>query len=279
MKEQYYSILEVLQKNLSYDVDEEIRKYVAHSPNTLGRVLGIDNAKSFQVLDSRVKEVYAQFGQQINALVFDIIIECKLATDCEAYNAIAMLDLNLRFILDLTCPGGRVWPPRIVPAKDELHSRGGILLNEYFQPVLLTNEDLDRFAEMMLAVYCKKALRIPTVIRGTDLARWMGLKIRYVTFALEKDVKARTYFDVTREALLDQDGKEYYEAINPGTILINESRLRSEEDQNTTIIHECVHVFKDYYFFMLQRMVGAKVELYTSRRTGSPGCAPSMEGD
>jgi len=270
----YYNIIEAMHKSFNYDIGEEMRQYIKEGPNSVRRVTGKDDARCFQLVNWQINAVFSQYGRPVNAMIFDAIVGCKLAVctsieGVEMYDEVTEADFDLRFVLDMTCPGGRIWPPRIVPAKDAFRGMAlcqGIPMNEYFEPVLRTNEDYDRFARMMLSVYNERALTRPTIIRGTDLAKQMGLKIRYVGFALEKDVKARTYFVDTREALLDDQGKLYYEIIKPGTILVNVARLRSEEDQNTTIIHECVHVFKDYYFFMIQRMAGMDNQLYTSRR-------------
>ena len=95
-----------------------------------------------------------------------------------------------------------------------------VYLNDYFEPVLITNEDYDRFAALMLNVFCKKTLLRPTSIDGDSLARAMGLRVRDVRFAFDKDIKGRTYFEEREEALLDDDGNVRLVRVKPGQILI-----------------------------------------------------------
>jgi len=269
----YYNIIEAMEKNYGYNIGDELREYVQNSPSAIRCASRKPDACGFRLVDWEVKGCYTKFGQRASGMIFDVIVGCKMVADIIAegihrFDEIVLEDLDLRFVLDLTTPGGRVWPPRIVPAKYErlripfCHS---IYLNEYFEPVLITNEDYDRFAALMLGEYCKKALLRPTSIDGDSLARAMGLRVRDVRFAFDKDIKGRTYFEEREEALLDDDGNVRLVRVKPGQILINTNRVSLETDRNNTIIHECVHVFKDKYFFLLQRMAGANVEMFTSR--------------
>ena len=269
----YYNIIEAMKKNYGYSIGDELQEYVQNSPSVIRYASKKTDACGFRLVDWEVKGCYTKFGQMVSGMVFDVIVGCKMVADIiiegiHCFDEIVMEDFDLRFVLDLTTPGGRIWPPRIVPAKFErlwspfCHS---VYLNEYFEPVLITNEDYDRFAALMLGVYCKEALLRPTSIDGITLAHAMGLRVREVRFAFDKDIKGRTYFEERDVALLDDDGNVRLVRIKPGQILINTNRVTLETDYNNTIIHECVHVFKDNYFFLLQRMAGADVEMFTSR--------------
>ena len=224
----YYNIIEAMEKNYGYSIGDELREYVQNSPSAIRCASRKPDACGFRLVDWEVKGCYTKFGQRASGMIFDVIVGCKMVADIivegiHCFDEIVMEDFDLRFVLDLTTPGGRIWPPRIVPAKYErlrsplCHS---VYLNDYFEPVLITNEDYDRFAALMLNVFCKKALLRPTSIDGDSLARAMGLRVRDVRFAFDKDIKGRTYFEEREEALLDDDGNVRLVRVKPGQILI-----------------------------------------------------------
>ena len=91
-------------------------------------------------------------------------------------------------------------------------------------------------------------------IDGEELARRMNLKIRRVRFEWGSNIQGRIYFDTTKVTLRDRNGQLTEEMIDPGTILINTDLCPTKEMENSTIVHECVHMFLDLPFFLLQMM-------------------------
>ena len=119
----YYNVIEAMHNGFGYDIGEEMHQYIEEWPNSVRRATGKDDAKHFQLVDWHVNAVFSQFGRPVNAMIFDVAVGCKLAVctsieGVEMYDEVTEADFDLRFILDMTCPGGRIWPPRIVPARD-----------------------------------------------------------------------------------------------------------------------------------------------------------------
>ena len=55
------------------------------------------------------------------------------------------------------------------------------------------------------------------------------------------------------------------------TVLINTALCRTEEAENTTLVHECCHVYLDRLFFRLQMLSGKPCTVSMSRRRpGAP---------
>ena len=74
------------------------------------------------------------------------------------------------------------------------------------------------------------------------------------------------YYDYGEIDLIDDEGAVYRKRIRPGTILISKDNCSSAAVRNSTIVHECCHMYLDRWFFLLQMMAGRPYQAYSSRR-------------
>ena len=103
-------------------------------------------------------------------------------------------------------------------------------------------EDYPKAVAKMLKRFYPEALIRPTAVDGEILAERMNLKIRRIRFEPGSDIQGRIYFDMTKVRLSEKDGRITEETIMPGTILINTDLCPTKEIENSTIVHECVHM-------------------------------------
>ena len=99
----------------------------------------------------------------------------------------------------------------------------------------------------------------------------MQLEVRRVRCEQGSDIQGRIYFDWTWVELRDKSGRIRKEKIPPMTILINTDLCPTPEIENSTVIHECCHVFLDLPFFKLQMLSGKPFTSYTSRKRKKKG--------
>lgn len=164
--------------------------------------------------------------------------------------------------------------PAIAPAayflKDEITEQKTAITNQYLLPIMYA-EDYVKAGRRMLERYYPEALDKPTAVDGMELARRMQLEVRRVRFEQGSDIQGRIYFDWTWVKLRDKNGSISKEKIPPMIILINTDLCPTPEIENSTVIHECCHVFLDLPFFKLQMLSGKPFTSYTSRKRKKKG--------
>ena len=77
------------------------------------------------------------------------------------------------------------------------------------------------------------------------------------------DESIRPYTVETQDA---ETGEMTRSDINPGTVIINRSILRSEGSRCTTLAHEGAHHYLDRFFFLLQKTHGHEYCSYLCKR-------------
>lgn len=140
--------------------------------------------------------------------------------------------------------------------------------NDYLLPILY-NSDYETVAHAILDDFFPEAKREiggdASVVSSEELARRMGLRVLDVRFA-DKTVMGQLYYNYGEAHLLDDSGKTYAQIIRPGTILVNQDNCTTAATRNSTIAHECCHMYLDRWFFLLQMVTGRKYTPYSSRR-------------
>lgn len=140
--------------------------------------------------------------------------------------------------------------------------------NDYLLPILY-NSDYETVAHAILDDFFPEAKREiggdASVVSSEELARRMGLRVLDVRFA-DKTVMGPLYYNYGEAHLLDDSGKTYAQIIRPGTILVNQDNCTTAATRNSTIAHECCHMYLDRWFFLLQMVTGRKYTPYSSRR-------------
>ena len=154
--------------------------------------------------------------------------------------------------------------------RDGFTEMGVGVSDAYLLPVL-GQEDYPAIAKAFLRRYYPEALEEAAAVDGRQLALRMGLKVRHVRLESGSEAMGLVTFDRMRVKLEDAEGRVTEESIPPMTVLINTALCRTEEAENTTLVHECCHVYLDRLFFRLQMLSGKPCTVSMSRRRpGAP---------
>lgn len=84
----------------------------------------------------------------------------------------------------------------------------------------------------------------------------MKLIVRTVRLPKGSDARGLIFFSDSRVKILDDNDSETEISAFPLTILLNTDLCPTGEIRNSTLVHECVHAYLDYRFFMLQSLGG-----------------------
>ena len=273
-----YSVTEILRSVFQEDFHAAMKKYTEDCPAGVMMALGNDKVTDIKLVRTEVYKVESSLEQSISSVVVDLLIRgsfevnaptTELNTEMIYARKRMYGNFRLRYILNLapchrTCMGPVAGPLEFFPA-DEITMQKTSVTNQYLLPIMYA-EDYPRQARRMLERYYPEALKMPTPIDGEELARRMNLKIRRVRFEWGSNIQGRIYFDTTKVTLRDRNGQLTEEIIDAGTILINTDLCPTKEMENSTIVHECVHMFLDLPFFLLQMLSGRPFCAYTSRK-------------
>lgn len=157
---------------------------------------------------------------------------------------------DLICLWDKRCSAPAIAPNKCFPP-DLITEQKTAITNQYLLPIMYA-EDYGKAAKHMLTQYYREALDGVTPVDGWELARRMKLEVRRVRFEPGSDIQGRIYFDWAWVRTRDEKGQYHEEKIPPMTVLINIDLCPTKEIENSTIVHECCHVFLDLPFFKLQ---------------------------
>lgn len=108
---------------------------------------------------------------------------------------------------------------------------------------IINKDNLEKVAEQFLRDHYKKALLEPIWVDPIDLAKGMGLSVRFVNITKDGLVFGRSYFQECETELYNPEtDRNYYETIPAKTILVDKAVafMYVLGATNNTIIHECV---------------------------------------
>lgn len=135
---------------------------------------------------------------------------------------------------------------------------------------VINKDNLEKVAEQFLRDHYKKALLEPIWVDPIELAKSMGLKVRFVNITQEGSVFGRSYFHECETELYNPENDQVFSEIIPEkTILVDKAVafMYVLGATNNTIIHECVHWDKHQKAFALERLynkeltnIGCRVE-------------------
>lgn len=132
--------------------------------------------------------------------------------------------------------------------------------------------DSDLVASKLLDIFFPEAKLYGTPVDADLIAERMKLHL------VEKKVfgnyhdEGLFYFDSEDIQVEEDDGTVHTIIVNPCTIVINRNLINENLKhwrlvRKSTIMHECIHMFKDKYFFLLQHMNGGRPMVkYAARR-------------
>lgn len=270
---QPYSVAEVLQNVFHADFQAVLENYVRTETEQIQAAGVLPGAEGMKVRLWSYLKTLSKLQQPTDRTVVDVILQSKLEgeykggeTRCED------ADFRLRYIFDLRvchqcCIGPLVW---VYKDWDDDPALSGFTFdtNDYLLPILY-NSDYETVAHAMLNDFFPEAKREiggdASVVSSEELASRMGLRVLDVRFA-DETVMGQLYYNYGEAHLLDDSGKTYAQIIRPGTILVNQDNCTTAATRNSTIAHECCHMYLDRWFFLLQMMTGRKYTPYSSRR-------------
>lgn len=270
---QPYSVAEVLQNVFHADFQTVLENYVRTETEQIQEAGVLPGAEGMKVRLWSYLKTLSKLQQPTDRTVVDVILQSRLEGQYkDGETRYESADFRLRYIFDLRvchqcCIGPLVWVYK--DWEDEPALSGFAFdTNDYLLPILY-NSDYETVAHAILDDFFPEAKREiggdASVVSSEELARRMGLRVLDVRFA-DKTVMGQLYYNYGEVHLLDDSGKTYAQMIRPGTILVNQDNCTTAATRNSTIAHECCHMYLDRWFFLLQMMTGRKYTPYSSRR-------------
>lgn len=270
---QPYSVAEVLQNVFHADFQTVLENYVRTETEQIQEAGVLPGAEGMKVRLWSYLKTLSKLQQPTDRTVVDVILQSRLEGQYKnGETRYESADFRLRYIFDLRvchqcCIGPLVWVYKDWE-DDPALSGFAFDTNDYLLPILY-NSDYETIAHAILDDFFPEAKREiggdASVVSSEELARRMGLRILDVRFA-DKTVMGQLYYNYGEAHLLDDSGKTYAQIIRPGTILVNQDNCTTAATRNSTIAHECCHMYLDRWFFLLQMMTGRKYTPYSSRR-------------
>lgn len=270
---QPYSVAEVLQNVFHADFQTVLENYVRTETEQIQEAGVLPGAEGMKVRLWSYLKTLSKLQQPTDRTVVDVILQSRLEGQYkDGETRYESADFRLRYIFDLRvchqcCIGPLVWVYKDWE-DDPALSGFAFDTNDYLLPILY-NSDYETVAHAILDDFFPEAKREiggdASVVSSEELARRMGLRVLDVHFA-DKTVMGQLYYNYGEVHLLDDSGKTYAQMIRPGTILVNQDNCTTAATRNSTIAHECCHMYLDRWFFLLQMMTGRKYTPYSSRR-------------
>lgn len=270
---QPYSVAEVLQNVFHADFQTVLENYVRTETEQIQEAGVLPGAEGMKVRLWSYLKTLSKLQQPTDRTVVDVILQSRLEGQYkDGETRYESADFRLRYIFDLRvchqcCIGPLVWVYKDWE-DDPALSGFAFDTNDYLLPILY-NSDYETVAHAILDDFFPEAKKEiggdASVVSSEELARRMGLRVLDVRFA-DKTVMGQLYYNYGEVHLLDDSGKTYAQMIRPGTILVNQDNCTTAATRNSTIAHECCHMYLDRWFFLLQMMTGRKYTPYSSRR-------------
>lgn len=270
---QPYSVLEIIRCGLEDDFGQLLKNYIRQEKKEIQSGGILPEAESLELVSWNCYKTLSRLQQPTEATVVDFLVRALISgTEKSELVKRQPTVFRIRYILDLRpchqrCVGPLIWLNHRMP-EDPIMSAYWVETNEYLLPILRA-EDYERIAHEMLDRYFpenRKALGGEAmIINGEELAKRMGLSIMDVHFA-DRTIMGQVYYDCGEIDLVDAYGDGFRMVVKPGTILVSLDNCASRAVRNSTIVHECCHMYLDRWFFLLQMMAGRPYKAYSSRR-------------
>ena len=273
-----HTVLKVLQENFHEDFDEAMLRVTEHQAADITTALGIKDYRSVRFVKCQSKRMESSWDQPLDDFKVDVIVNAefviRIPVECRCgQNRLLMyqdvhkyLDYRLRYTLDLisdekTCSCPVAAPVKLFPADSitrqrEWNSNAILRLN-------MKKKEYPKYAARMLRDVYPEALEEPTEINGEllvdRLAGYLGRRYQGIKLRLRKEhlgtgcgIKGRIFFT----DMMAEDAWGNPIEFDAGDIVVNLDEIRQPSDLLATIVHECIHVYFDLPFFMLQLMAG-----------------------
>ena len=278
-----YTVVEILREVFNEDFEKAIQLYMDSCPEGAAVAIGEKEARECKLVrlgEPRVESTLRQPACTTAVdLVFVAIVEAMVPVGkaiiggVEAEQSTVMkkqrfsAEFRMRYLIglwDKHCSAPMIAPNACFP-QDLITEQKTAITNQYLLPIMYA-DDYGKAAKNMLSQYYSEALDGAMPVDAWELARRMKLEVRRVRFESNSDIQGRIYFDWTWVKTRDEHGQYHEEKIPPMTVLINVDLCPTPEIENSTIVHECCHVFLDLPFFKLQMLSGRPFTSFTSRK-------------
>ena len=280
-----YSVVEILREVFKEDFQKAIQSYMEKCPEGAAKAIGVDESRNFRLVRLSEPRVESSLHQPACTTAVDLIFKATveamvpagpedwIEVDGERKERVVLVsrrytaEYRMRYLIglwDKRCSAPMIAPAAYFPS-DVVTEQKTAVTNQYLLPIMYA-EDYGKAGRRMLERYYPEALEKPTAVDGWELAKRMKLSARRVRFEQGSDIQGRIYFDWTRARIRDESGRVTEIKVPPMTILINTDLCPTAEIENSTLIHECCHVFLDLFFFKLQMLSGKPFTSYTSRK-------------
>ena len=268
-----YSAFEILLNCFHEDIGGVLNNYLQMEKAEIQRVGVLPNAQRMRLRAWHYYKTLSKLQQPTEATVVDFIIKGQVeGTDGNNRIELQNTAFRMRYIFDLrpchqSCIGPLIWLNALWK-DDPIFPGYWIETNEYLLPILRA-KDYEHVAHDLLDCYFPENRKViggdTTVVEAEELAHRMGQRIEDVRFA-DVTIMGQIYYDYGEIDLIEDEGAVYRKRIRPGTILISKDNCSSAAVRNSTIVHECCHLYLDRWFFLLQMMAGRPYQAYSSRR-------------
>lgn len=244
-----YSAAEILEAVFHQDFAALIQEEMDRQPKAAAIAAGRAEAREFRLIRPNQPRVRSAFCQPERCTRVDLIfrptVEATVPAGREAGSTGVkrerfLPEYRISYLLDLKemiCSRPTVAASWQV-LRDGFTEMGVGVSDAYLLPVL-GQEDYPAIAKAFLRRYYPEALEEVAAVDGRQLALRMGLKVRHVRLESGSEAMGLVTFDRMRVKLEDAEGRVTEESIPPMTVLINTALCRTEEAENTTLVHEC----------------------------------------
>lgn len=262
-------VIEVLTRYYGKDFRNTLEEYIRDNREKIIDA-GMPDAEDIHVLRVQYEGTTAEWGQPESDTETDIDLLVALMGTTAGKTVTRTVRFTLRYTFDLRPCHRSVSGPQVLCGKERekpLYDRYIFSLDEYLIPVI-RKDQYEILAGWFVREYYPGLFTAfgRHDISPETVAERMGLKIRDVRFQ-DPTIMGQLYYDEGKVWILSAAGNPRRETIKPGTILISKDNCQTEGTRNSTIMHECCHMFLDKWFFLLQGMTGKLTVAFTSRRT------------
>lgn len=256
-----FSAVEILKEVFNEDFRAALEMFIHYYPGDVRAAIGNSQAENLHLIHISEPRVADTYDADPRHLAVELDINAGIRTNVGSATADYITRFRMSYLIDVI--GRKCSAPSICAASPTAanHSQR---INAYLLPIMY-EDDYPETAYRMLKTYYPEALNEPTAIDGIELAHRMRLIVKHVRLPKESDTRGLIFFTRSRVTVLNDDNSCRVMEVLPMTILLNTDLCPTEEIKNSTVVHECVHAYLDYRFFMLQSLSGKPYEASMGR--------------
>lgn len=256
-----FSAVEILKEVFNEDFREALEMFIRYYPDDVRAAIGNSYAENLRLIRISEPRVADTYDADPKHLAVELDINAGIRADIGSVTADFITRFRMSYLIDVM--GRKCSAPSICAASPTAanHSQR---INAFLLPIMY-EDDYPDTAYRMLKTYYPEALNEPTAIDGIEMAHRMRLIVKHVRLPKGSDARGLIFFTRSKVTVLDDDNGSRVMDVLPMTILLNTDLCPTAEIKNSTVVHECVHAYLDYRFFMLQSLSGKPYEASMGR--------------